>query len=277
MFTTGHGVTAQNAKELKDNGLFGVWVSLDHHAPEVHNRLRGNAEAFENACNAVEHFKNAGVFTCLSLVPPNDLLEPENFKKYYDFAKELGVSEIRIMEKKPSGREACRGVTPHSPVLEQLQKDLHRDPAYRSHPPLSGLSTWLEKDAAFGCQCRFEYLFITSEGDVQPCEVSEISFGNITEEEFPEIYKRICRAFPAPSTGCIPMVMYPEVRQYKTLKHKLSSQERAKLAASIMSGFQAKGQIPGAYKAIWSMYQSRLDYYRKRKARGATPAATPNV
>ena len=32
--------------------------------------MRGNPQAFENACKAVEHFKAAGVYTCLSLVPP---------------------------------------------------------------------------------------------------------------------------------------------------------------------------------------------------------------
>lgn len=276
MFTTGYGATRERAEELKENGLFGVWVSLDHHTPEVHNSLRGNAQAFENACTAVEHFRSAGVYTCLSLVPPDDLLEPDNFKQFYDFAKDLGVAEIRVMEKKPSGREACRGVVPHSPVLAQLQKDLHHDPAYRNHPPLSGLSTWLEKDPAFGCQCRFEYLFVTSSGDVQPCEVSEISFGNINEEEFPEIYKRICRAFPAPSTGCIPMVMYPEVRNYQKVKEDLSTLERAALAAEIMEGFQARGKVPGAYRAIWSTYQRRLAYFRRRRAAREKATALPN-
>jgi hypothetical protein len=199
-------------------------------------------------------------------VPPDDLLDPENFRKFYEFAKDMGVAEIRVMERKPSGREACRGVVSHSPVLEQLQKDLYHDPAYRDHPPLSGLSTWLEKDAAFGCQCRFEYLFVTSIGDVQPCEVSEISFGNINEEEFRDIYKRICRAFPAPSTGCIPMVMYPEVREYQKAKDEMTTPERAGLAAQIMEGFQARGKVPGAYRRLWSTYRHRLSYYRSRKA-----------
>lgn len=276
MFTTGYGVTAEKAQELKANGLFGVWVSLDHHTAEVHNKLRGNAQAFESACNAVEHFKNAGIYACLSLVPPDDLLEPENFKEYYDFAKDLGVAEIRVMEKKPSGREACRGVIPHSPVLEKLQRDLYRDPAYKDHPPLNGLSTWLEKDAAFGCQCRFEYLFVTSVGDVQPCEVSEISFGNINEEDFLEIYKRICQAFPAPATGCIPMVMYPEVREYQKIKDDLTPPERAGLAARIVKGFQAKGTIPGTYRPIWATYEHRLKYYKKRKASRGKSNAVPN-
>jgi MoaA/NifB/PqqE/SkfB family radical SAM enzyme len=277
MFTTGYGVTAENAKELKESGLFGVWVSLDHYIPEPHNRARGHSQAFENACNAVSHFRNAGVYTCLSLVPPDDLLEPEGFKKYYDFAKELGVAEIRVMEKKPSGREACRGVIAHSPVLEQLQMDLYHDPAYSKHPPLSGLSTWLEKDAALGCQCRFEYLFITSQGDVQPCEVSEISFGNIKEEEFPEIYRRLCKAFPAPSTGCIPMVMFPEIQEYQKTKDRLTSLERAGLAAKIMNGFQQRGRIPGTYRSIWSVYQRRLTQYNKRKAARSGSRSLPTI
>jgi MoaA/NifB/PqqE/SkfB family radical SAM enzyme len=275
MFTTGYAATLEKAVELRENGLFGVWVSLDHYDPKVHNRLRGHSQAFENAIKGIEVFKKAGVYTCLSLVPPDDLLEPENFLKYYDLARDLGVAEIRILERKPCGREACKGVIPHSPVLEQLQKDLFWDRAYRHYPPISGLSTWLEKDPAFGCQCRFEYLFITSTGEVQPCEASEISFGNITKKEFPEVYQRICKAFPRPATGCIPMVMFPEVRNYQIIKDQLSSEATAELSAQIMKSFQEKGKIPGAYKRIWSIYQRRLQVYRNRKT--VLPASHVNV
>jgi len=266
MFTTGYGATPEKARELKANGLFGVWVSLDHYDPAVHNRQRGHAEAFDNACRAVKYFKEAGVYTCLSLVPPPDLLDPANFKKYYDLAKDLGVAEIRVMEVKPSGREACRGVVPHSPVLEQLQKDLYKDPAYADHPPINGLSTWLEKDPALGCQCRFEYLFVTSTGEVQPCEATEISFGNIQDDDFLEIYRRACKAFPNPATGCIPMVMYPEVREFQKIRGDLSSLEKSERSTEIMAAFQAKGEIPGAFKLLWSIYEKRVRAYRRRKA-----------
>ncbi|MBI5571867.1 MAG: radical SAM protein [Desulfomonile tiedjei] len=268
MFTTGYGVTPERAAELHDNGLFGVWVSLDHYNPQVHDRLRGHPGAFENARAAVESFRKAGVYTCLSLVPPQDLLDVENFKKYYDLAKELGVAEIRVLEVKPTGRQACQGVTPHSPVLEQAQKDLFHDPAYKDYPPLSGLSTWLEKDRALGCQCRFEYLFITSTGEVQPCEAAEISFGNICDEDFVDIYRRACAACRQPATGCIPMVMYPEVRNYQKVRDQMTSAEKGELATQIMCGFQEKGDIPGAYVPIWSAYRRRLEMYRKRKKLG---------
>ncbi len=265
MFTTGYGATPERTRELKENGLFGVWVSLDHYLPEVHNRLRGNAEAFDNACRAVEYFKDAGVYTCLSLVPPEDLCVPENFKKFYDLARDLGVAEIRVMEKKPSGREACHGVTPHSPVLERLQKDLFNDPAYADYPPLSGLSTWLEKDPSLGCQCRFEYLFITSTGEVQPCEASECSFGNIQEEEFLKVYRRACDAFQRPSTGCIPMAMYDEVRDYCGKRDHLTSQQKGEISTRIIQSFEERGQVPGAFSGLWPMYERRLKAYRKRR------------
>jgi len=269
MFTTGYGVTQERAAELKANGLFGAWVSLDHYDPQVHNRLRGHSQAFQNACSAIENLKRAGVYTCLSLVPPPDLLAPDKFKRYYDMARDLGAAEIRVMEVKPSGRAACRGVMTHSPVLERMQKELFHDPSYRNHPPLSGLSTWLEKDEALGCQCRFEYLFVTSTGEVQPCEATEVSFGNIREEDFLDIYQRACEAFRHPSTGCIPMIMYQEVRRYQELKDQLSSHERCELATSIIREFESKGTIPGGYRPLWSLYERRLEAYRKR--RGSTP------
>ncbi len=265
MFTTGYGATPERTRQLKENGLFGAWVSLDLYLPDVHNRLRGHADAFDNACRSVQYFKDAGVYTCLSLVPPEDLCDPEHFTKYYDMAKALGVAEIRVMEKKPSGREACRGVTPHSPALTRLQKDLYNDPAYADYPPLSGLSTWLEKDQSLGCQCRFEYLFITSTGEVQPCEASECSFGNIREEEFPDVYRRACNAFQHPSTGCIPMTMYDEIREYCHKSDQLNSPEKGEISTRIIRTFEERGKIPGAFSRLWPMYERRLKAYRKRR------------
>ena len=267
MFTTGYGATPERARALKDNGMFGVWVSLDHYLPEVHNERRGHPKAFDNACRAVQYFKDAGLYTCLSLVPPDDFEQPDNFLKYYKLAKDLGVAEIRIMEIKPSGREACQGVKPHSARLSRLQKELHKSSAYRSYPPINGISTWLEKDPALGCQCRFEYLFVTSTGEVQPCEATEMSFGNIQEEDFVDIYHRASEAFPHPSTGCIPMVMYPQIRRYEKVKNQITSMERSEMAAQIMKGFHAKGRIPGAYATLWSMYERRLKAYKSRLAK----------
>ncbi|MGC8605807.1 MAG: SPASM domain-containing protein, partial [Desulfomonilaceae bacterium] len=172
---------------------------------------------------------------------------------------------IRVMEKKPSGREACNGVLAHSAVLSNLQKELYADPNFANHPQISGLSTWLEKDQALGCQCRFEYLFVTSTGNIQPCEVSEVSFGNINEEPFEVIYKRISQSFERCSTGCIPMVMYPEIREYQKDSPHMSNAEKIERAREIIREFQRRGSVPGTYKPLWSYYQKRLKLFRKRQ------------
>ena len=106
---------------------------------------------------------------------------------------------------------------------------------------------------------------MSGSGDVQPCEVSEISFGNIKEEPFPSIYSRISSCFENCSTGCIPMVMYDEISEYKSTKKKLTDLERLEISKSIIDGFRAKGDIPGAYKPLWNHYQQRLETYRRRK------------
>lgn len=266
MFTTGFGVTADKARDLKESGLFGVWVSLDHYEPAVHNRLRGHPEAFDNVRRAVESFQEAGVYTCLSLVPTDDLEEPENFKRYYELAREMGIAEIRILERKPAGRESCQGVRPHSVVLERLQRELFKDPRYARYPPISGLSTWLEKDRAYGCQCRFEYLFISPRGDVQPCEATEISFGNIKDEGFGAIFDRVVKAFPHACTGCIPMVMFEEIQKYQMQKDQLSTQQQADWATEIMAGFRARGKVPGVYERLWPEYERRVREWRRRAA-----------
>ena len=83
---------------------------------------------------------------------------------------------------------------------------------------------------------------------------------------FSKIYKRACKAFPQPATGCIPMVMFPEVREFQTVKDQLSSPEKSERSTGIMADFQARGMIPGAYRSLWSTYQRRLRAYHNRRA-----------
>ena len=66
------------------------------------------------------------------------------------------------------------------------------------------------------------------------------------------------------------MVMYPQIRSYQKVKDHITSLERSGMAAQIMKGFHAKGRIPGAYAALWSMYERRLKAYKSRLAKKKT-------
>ena len=72
------------------------------------------------------------------------------------------------------------------------------------------------------------------------------------------------------------MVMYPEIREYQSLKNKLDYDQRNRLSESIVAGFRRKGSIPGAYKPLWNHYQQRLQTYRKRNKLPQRCAALDN-
>ena len=105
---------------------------------------------------------------------------------------------------------------------------------------------------------------MTSTGEVQPCEASECSFGNVKDEDFLTIYRRASEAFQRPSTGCIPMAMYEEVREYCRVSDSLTSQEKGEMSSDIIRAFEDRGMIPGALGWLWPIYEKRLRLYRKR-------------
>ena len=70
------------------------------------------------------------------------------------------------------------------------------------------------------------------------------------------------------------MVMYPEIRTYQEVNAQMLPDERAEMSAQIMKSFQEKGDIPGAYKILWSTYQRRLKVYKNRKMAAQEMTAT---
>ena len=61
LYTSGYHFTEERAALLKQHGLTGITVSLDHWVPELHNTFRGKKNAFEWAQKAVAHAKAQGL------------------------------------------------------------------------------------------------------------------------------------------------------------------------------------------------------------------------
>ncbi len=224
--------------------------------------MRGHAEAFENACRAVEHFKNAACTRAFLLCRPG-FCRSGQFQEILRLGQRLGVAEIRVMEVKPSGREACRGASLTAPCWNNPEGPVQRS-RVSGPSPLSGLSTWLEKDPALDVTCRFEYLFITSTGEVQPCEATQISFGNIKDEPFP-ISINVCARLFRPIDGLHPHGDVFRGSEFPRDERPTLVREKSVISSRIMEGFQEIGIIPGAYRSLWSMYESRLKAYHNRR------------
>ncbi len=62
LFTSGVGASYERLRQLKDAGLSGLYVSIDHSTPSKHNELRQHPNAFQRACNTVASARELGFY-----------------------------------------------------------------------------------------------------------------------------------------------------------------------------------------------------------------------
>jgi radical SAM protein with 4Fe4S-binding SPASM domain len=55
----------------------------------------------------------------------------------------------------------------------------------------------------FGCGAGFHHLFVDAVGNVCPCDLAPLSFGNISEEPLSEIWAEMRQWFDRPRCGCL--------------------------------------------------------------------------
>lgn len=103
ILTSGLNCTVENARKLKEAGVTGVVVSLDHFDPQLHNIFRGAEHAFTGAVNAVKNARDAGLVTAFSVCVTRSLCTKENLFQYAKLAKECGVAFVQLLEPKPVG------------------------------------------------------------------------------------------------------------------------------------------------------------------------------
>jgi len=209
MATTGYGLTEKMAYRLKEAGLTGVTISLDHYEPETHNAFRGNPKAFSEAAGAVKLFRNVGIFPVMAIVPTKDMLNDEGLYRYLELAKELGAGMIQVLDPMPSGRYLNEDESFFSKKqLDQLiafQIEVNTSKKFHDYPAVSSRA-YLEDDSRDGCGMGgFSNIYIDASGNVQPCVYLNVSFGNITRDGFPVAYKRMRDLFPHPMDGPCPV------------------------------------------------------------------------
>jgi protein-L-isoaspartate O-methyltransferase len=75
--------------------------------------------------------------------------------------------------------------------------------AGRDDLPILSAFSYLESAEAFGCGAGLTHLYIDGSGEVCPCNLVPLSFGNLTQEPFGQILDRMGHHFCRPRTGCV--------------------------------------------------------------------------
>ena len=242
--TTGLGLTPSKARVLREAGLFALGVSLDSDSGSEHDRLRGRKGMFDVARQALAVAREAGLFPyVLTMVRP-ELIERERFMRLLEVAGSAGAMEVVILEPVPVGNMAGRGDTSLRQSHRGRLLAYQREVARREELPLLSTSTYLGSSAGVGCSAGLGHIYIDGSGEICPCNMVPLSFGNVLQVSVGKAIERMRRHFQHPRTECVGRTLCPHIPQGLLPTSPEVSDEicRKHLAA--------QHEVPGLYEPV---------------------------
>lgn len=200
--STGDGMSIDRLRELKSLGLTAIMFSLHSYEPQKVNAFMKSDKAWGLLTEGIRLCHEADVPVAFNSCLLRDDFYNGNFQRVMDKAKEFNACLIQLIKPKPSGGWLESGVEKFTEAdfvrVKKLVHTYNNDVKYKCYPSIS--AQIIEEDSTvFGCTAGgTDRFYINAKGDVQPCEFLNISFGNITQEDFIVIYERMRGYFDGP-------------------------------------------------------------------------------
>jgi MoaA/NifB/PqqE/SkfB family radical SAM enzyme/SAM-dependent methyltransferase len=201
--TTGSGLTLDRARQLQQAGLFALGVSLDSADPQEHDRMRGHQGAFEMAVQALDMAWEVGLYPYIIALATRDLLQPERFEAFMAFVSTTRALEVHLLEPCVTGRLAGKEDVRLSDQERQQILDYQQQYAQDDTKPIVSAFAHLESAQAFGCGAGLTHLYVDGSGEVCPCNLLPLSFGNVRDMSLESILTEMGVFFKRPRTACI--------------------------------------------------------------------------
>lgn len=254
--STGDGMTDARLKELKDLGLTAVMFSLHSSDPAEFNSFLGSDTAWETLSNGICLCHENDIPVTFNCCLTRDMFYNGSFEKVMDKAREFNGAIIQLIKPKPAGGWLESGIDEFSGddlnKAKELVTKYNSDPAYKTYPAIA--AQIIEEDkTVFGCTAGgTDRFYINAKGDVQPCEFLNISFGNIADEPFEEIYPRMRREFNPPCSDWLCEKYSGMVAELKK-EHDLESLPLSpELSKKVYTGWD-RGEPTELYKRLYEI------------------------
>jgi MoaA/NifB/PqqE/SkfB family radical SAM enzyme len=203
VLSSGLGLTADKARRLRDAGVTGLVLSLDHWDATAHDRFRGLPGSFAAVERAARHALDAGLLIACSLCPTRLFATPEHLQRYAETARSLGVSFIQILEPKALGHYASQDVVLDSAqqrALEEFCERLNSDAAAQDYPTVEYIDWVARTQGCVGAGDRYAY--IDTDGELHACPFCRASGLRVLDNDIDESLSILqARGCPATS-GC---------------------------------------------------------------------------
>jgi len=201
MFTNGEYLTEENCYKLAEAGLFSVMVSLDSYDPNIHDEYRQIPGLFDKALKGIERAKKAGILVGISTYATREEYYDGSFEKLLQLGKDIGVHEIVVFDPVPTGKL----INQVDMILTDEEKEeiAKLTNEFRLRPGYPGVITqaWINGPKGSGCFGGNEQFYMTSYGDICPCDFTPLSFGNVREDSLETIWNRML-SHPEYSSKC---------------------------------------------------------------------------
>lgn len=203
VFTTGHGLTEQLATDLYKSGLGCIMIGLESFNEIEHDKVRGVQGSFKQAIEAIKVSQEAGLYTAISTVATRDKINNGTIEKLAGLALYLQLHEFRILEPVPTG--TFKDCTGELLTIEESLKltEFHKNWNKKGKLPAIASFSHLESDKVYGCGAGYHHLFIDAVGNVCPCDLTPLSFGNVFDKPLLEIWNEMSQWFSVPRCGCL--------------------------------------------------------------------------
>ena len=179
VITSGFNFTLDNARKLKQAGLTGVSISLDHFLPERHNAFRGSDKAFADAIQAAVNAQQVGLVVNLAVCVTREFTSSANLLRYAQLARRLGAAFIQLLEPRAVGHYAAQQVDLSKEQLTELDafyELLNYDPGYHDWPIVTYYGYHQRRLGCSGAADRF--LYVDTDGDLHACPFCQKKSGS---------------------------------------------------------------------------------------------------
>ena len=188
LYTSGYQLTREKAVLLKQHGLTGITVSLDHHEESKHDVFRAKPGSFRRALSAATYAVDAGLTLTFSICATKEFIEGDNLLPYLELAKNQGASFVQILEPKAVGHYAGLPVLleqKHFKILEDFYQAVNFSKQFLNYPIVTYHGFYNRR---IGCSgSGKDYLYVDTDGDVHSCPFCQKKMFSALNEQLPQM------------------------------------------------------------------------------------------
>ncbi|GHT97035.1 hypothetical protein FACS1894126_0140 [Alphaproteobacteria bacterium] len=254
--TTGTNITKKKLATLKEKGVCGIMVSVHGSSAEFHDDFVGVKGAFELARKALVLCKEVGLGSAINTVLTYEQIQGNVLDEIMLLAKDCNCDFVQLIHPKRAG-EWLKNKTLNEKDAEIRRYVSKAHKHYNALQDFSALPAQAqeEHEDKFGCTCGgIDRFYVGANGEVQPCEFLNISFGNVNEEPFEIIFARMREAFKVPCIEWMCEVKASEIYEFMQ-KHSIEKTpipyEYTKELVKNWSQRDVGSSIPRAYFGIY--------------------------